>query len=99
MDLSRLPIDLVEILNKITPNEEEQKKFQKFSKDKKNPKNLADNDRFLYEVSNYVVPPTHSKEKSMDVHIYMYVTCPLVSSIIREILPGKNCTNFATCHW
>ena len=50
MDLSQLPLDLVEILNKITPNEDEQKKFQKFSKDKKNPKSLPDNDRFLYEV-------------------------------------------------
>ena len=50
MDLSRLPLDSVEILNKITPNEDELKKFQKFSKDKKNPKNLPDNDRFLYEV-------------------------------------------------
>ena len=50
MDLSQLPIDLVEILNKITPNEDEQKKFQKFSKDKKNPKSLPDNDRFLFEV-------------------------------------------------
>ena len=76
MDLSRLPIDLVEILNKITPNDEEQKKFQKFSKDKKNPKNLADNDRFLYEVGNHELccsPPWYSKEKSMDVHIHVYI--------------------------
>lgn len=51
MDLSQLPLDFVEILNKITPNEDEQKKFQKFAKDKKNPKSLPDNDRFLYEVS------------------------------------------------
>ena len=54
MDLSQLPIDLVEILNKITPNEDEQKKFQKFTKDKKNPKSLPDNDRFLFEVCNYM---------------------------------------------
>lgn len=55
MDLSQLPLDLVEILNKITPNEDEQKKFQKFSKDKKNPKSLPDNDRFLYEVHTHCV--------------------------------------------
>ena len=54
MDLSQLPLDLVEILNKITPNDDEQKKFQKFSKDKKNPKNLPDNDRFLFEVRMYI---------------------------------------------
>ena len=52
MDLGRLPLDLVEILNKITPNEDEQKKFHQFAKDKKNPKSLPDNDRFLFEVSN-----------------------------------------------
>ena len=50
MDLDRLPLDLVEILNKITPNEDEQKKFKQFTKDKKNPKSLPDNDRFLFEV-------------------------------------------------
>ena len=50
MDLQRLPVDLVEILNKITPNEDEQKKFGQFVKDKKNPKSLPDNDRFLFEV-------------------------------------------------
>ncbi len=51
MDLERLPVDLVEILNKITPNEDEIKKFTKFSKDKKDPKTLPDNDRFMFEVS------------------------------------------------
>lgn len=50
MDLTRLPLDMVEILHKITPNEDEQKKFHKFSKEKKNPKSLPDNDRFLFEV-------------------------------------------------
>ena len=50
MDLKRLPLDLVEILIKVTPNEDEQKKFKQFSKDKKNPKTLPDNDRFLFEV-------------------------------------------------
>ena len=50
MDLTRLPLDLVEILIKVTPNEDEQKKFKQFTKDKKNPKTLADNDRFLFEV-------------------------------------------------
>ena len=50
MDLEKLPLDCVEILNKITPNDEEVKKFQQFTKDKKNPKSLAENDRFLYEV-------------------------------------------------
>lgn len=52
MDLERLPVDLVEILNKVTPNEEEQKKFNQFAKDKKDPKSLPDNDRFIFEVSH-----------------------------------------------
>ena len=52
MDLEHLPLELVEIINKITPNEDEKKKFVQFSKDKKNPVSLPDNDRFLYEVSH-----------------------------------------------
>jgi len=52
MDLERLPVDLVEILNKITPNEDEQKKFGNFAKDKKDPKTLPENDRFMFEVSS-----------------------------------------------
>ena len=51
MDLDVLGIELVEIVNKITPNEDELKKFEQFSKEKKNPSSLAENDRFLYEVS------------------------------------------------
>ncbi len=50
MDLERLPVDLVEILNKVTPNEDEVKKFGQFQKDKKDPKTLPDNDRFVFEV-------------------------------------------------
>ena len=50
MDLERLPVDLVEILNKITPNEDEVKKFGQFQKDKKKPNTLPDNDRFMFEV-------------------------------------------------
>ena len=46
----RLPVDLVEILNKVTPNEDEVKKFGQFQKDKKDPKTLPDNDRFVFEV-------------------------------------------------
>ncbi len=50
MDLERLPVDLVEILNKVIPNEDEVKKFGQFQKDKKDPKTLPDNDRFVFEV-------------------------------------------------
>ncbi|XP_064401214.1 formin-like protein 1 isoform X1 [Halichondria panicea] len=50
MDLERLPVDLVEILNKVTPNEDEVKKFGQFQKDKKDPKTLPDNDRFVFEL-------------------------------------------------
>ena len=50
MDLERLPLEMVEIISKVTPNEEEVKKFSQFSKEKKNPSSLADNDRFMYEV-------------------------------------------------
>ena len=51
MDLERLPVDLVEILNKVTANEDEQKKFNQFAKEKKDPKSLPDNDRFIFEVN------------------------------------------------
>ena len=50
MDLGALNLEMVEIIYKITPNEDELKKFSQFSKDKKNPSSLAENDRFLYEV-------------------------------------------------
>ncbi|XP_064401221.1 formin-like protein 2 isoform X3 [Halichondria panicea] len=50
MDLERLPVDLVEILNKVTPNEDEVKKFGQFQKDKKDAKTLPDNDRFVFEI-------------------------------------------------
>ena len=50
MDLESLPLDMVEILNKLTPNPDEVKKFVQFGKDNKDPMNLPDNDRFLYEV-------------------------------------------------
>ncbi len=49
MDLSSLPLEMVELINKITPNEDELKKFDQFTKEKKNPSSLAENDRFLYE--------------------------------------------------
>ena len=50
MDLQQLPLESVDILNKITPNEDERKKFQEFIKEKKNPKDLPEHDRFLFEV-------------------------------------------------
>lgn len=52
MNLGSLPLEMVELVNKITPNEDELKKFDQFSKEKKNPASLAENDRFLYEASN-----------------------------------------------
>lgn len=55
MDLDRLPVEMVEILNKVTPNEEETKKFSQFDKEKKSSKTLPDNDRFLYEVSQCLI--------------------------------------------
>ena len=51
MDLSSLSLEMVEIINKITPNEDELKKFSQFDRDKKNPSSLAENDKFLYDVS------------------------------------------------
>ena len=50
MDLDSLPLDHAEILIKLVPNEEEQKKFEKFRTDKKSPDSLPSNDRFLFEV-------------------------------------------------
>ena len=50
MDLDSLELEMVEIINKITPNEDELKKFNQFSKEKKQSSSLAENDRFLYEV-------------------------------------------------
>ena len=52
MDLRSLPLDTVEIIDKITPNEDEIKKFSQFTKEKKNPSSLSENDRFLYDVCN-----------------------------------------------
>lgn len=52
MNLGSLPLEMVELINKITPNEDELKKFNQFSKEKKNPASLAENDRFLYEASS-----------------------------------------------
>lgn len=54
MDLDNLGLEMVEIINKITPNEDELKKFSQFSKEKKAASSLAENDRFLYEVSTAV---------------------------------------------
>jgi hypothetical protein len=51
MDLGVLSLEMVEILNKITPNEDELKKFNDFSKNMRDPSTLADNDRFLFDVS------------------------------------------------
>ena len=51
MDLESVPVEMVEIINKITPNEDEQKKLEEFKKSKKNAATLPENDRFLYEVS------------------------------------------------
>lgn len=55
MDLEGLSLEMVEIIDKITPNDDELKKFDQFSKEKKDPSLLADNDRFLFEVSLQVV--------------------------------------------
>ena len=63
MDLSKLPIEMVEIIYKIIPNNDEQKKFVLFTKDKKNPSTLPDNDKFLYDVSG---------------HTFISKTCPLI---------------------
>ena len=46
-----LPLEHVEILTKLIPNDDEVKKFQEFVKDKKNPKTLDTNDLFIYEVT------------------------------------------------
>lgn len=51
MDLGILSLEMVEIINKIAPNEDEVKQFQKFSKEKRDPSSLAENDRFLFDVS------------------------------------------------
>ena len=50
MDLNLLPLEMVDIVNDIAPNEDEVKKFNQFSKEKKNPSSLAESDRFLYDV-------------------------------------------------
>lgn len=50
IDLEALPLEHVEILNKIVPTDDEIKKFQQFIKDKKNPKTLPPDDKFLFEV-------------------------------------------------
>ena len=50
MDLGTLSLEMVEIINKIAPNEDEVKKFQNFSKEKRDPLSLAENDRFLFDV-------------------------------------------------
>ena len=57
MDLDALPLDSVEILLKLVPNEEEQKKFHQFKADKKSPESLPPNDRFIYEVYTYKALP------------------------------------------
>ena len=51
MDLDTLPLESVEILAKLVPNEEELKKFKQFSADKKSVDSLPSNDRFIFEVS------------------------------------------------
>ncbi len=53
MDLNRLPLEIVDIINKVTPNDDEIKKFQQFANDKKDPSSLAENDKFMYEVCKY----------------------------------------------
>lgn len=62
MDLDSLGLEMVEIINKITPNEDELKKFNQFAKEKKKPSSLAENDRFLYEVSTscYIITYVHT---------------------------------------
>lgn len=55
MDLGALSLEMVELINKITPNEDELKKFSQFSRDKKNPSSLAENDKFLFEVCTAII--------------------------------------------
>ncbi len=55
MNLGALPVEMVEIIHKITPNEEEQKKLEEFKKSKKSTSSLPENDVFLYEVRLNIV--------------------------------------------
>lgn len=50
MDTESLPLEHVEILLKVLPNDDEIKKFDEFVKDKKNPQTLPPDDKFLFDV-------------------------------------------------
>lgn len=51
MDLQKLTLERVEILMRVIPNEQEVKAFKEFEKEKKNLDSLADEDRFMINLS------------------------------------------------
>ena len=53
LDLNTLPLEFVELLIRLVPNDEETKKFQQFVVDKQNPKTLPEDDRFMLEVRTW----------------------------------------------
>lgn len=50
MDLELFSVEMAEILIKVLPNDDEVKKFQGYLKDKKDPKLLPPDDKFLFDV-------------------------------------------------
>lgn len=50
MDLECLPLESVEIISHLVPNETEIKKIRHFLDDKKNPETLPEEDRFIFEL-------------------------------------------------
>ena len=50
MDLELFSVEMAEILIKVLPNDDEVKKFQEYQKDKKDPKLLPPDDKFLFDV-------------------------------------------------
>ena len=84
MDLESLPLECVEILQKITPNQEEVKKFQQFSQAKKNAHQLEDNDRFLYEVDLVVYGPiTHLWQVGHRLLVKLVCNADLIAQEIK----------------
>lgn len=50
MDMEAFSVEMAEILIKVLPTDDEVKKFQEYLKEKKDPKLLPPDDRFLFDV-------------------------------------------------
>ncbi|XP_065897547.1 formin-like protein 2 isoform X2 [Dysidea avara] len=88
MDLDVLPLESVEIVSHLIPNDNEVKKIRTFLDDKKNPETLPDEDRFVFEL--YMVERLGPKLQVMEYMGNFYDDLNVLSQQVDAVIAASN---------